>query len=364
MCSNKSPTILFTGGGSSGHVTPNLALIEKFCQEGWKVNYIGSRTGIEKALIAKLGIQYYAIATGKLRRYFSWQNFFDPFKVLYGTLQAIILCYKIKPEVVFSKGGFVSLPVVVAAWFLRIPAIIHESDLTIGLTNRLCLSLATKICVTFPETTKQIGNKDKVVVTGTPVRKDFFVGEAERGREICGFTAEKKIIVVFGGSLGAEQINRRIRELLSLLLATWQVAHVCGENNFDAKLQYPGYKQFTYLHEEFPHLLTAADLVISRSGANSIYELIVLRKPNILLPLSKTASRGDQITNAEYCCERGFSEMLLEEQLTASSLLEKIQLAEKRSAAMIATMQQFERLPAVEMIYKLCQDAKLRAPTG
>jgi UDP-N-acetylglucosamine--N-acetylmuramyl-(pentapeptide) pyrophosphoryl-undecaprenol N-acetylglucosamine transferase len=351
----KSKKIIFTGGGSAGHVTPNLALIEKFLKENWEISYIGSQTGIEKELIAKISIPYYAIVTGKLRRYLSWQNFIDPIKVIYSITQAFILCLKLKPNIVFSKGGFVSLPVVVAAWLCRIPVIIHESDLTIGLTNKLCFPLATKICVTFPETIKQIANKTKGVITGTPIRKDFFTGDATLGRKICSFIPEKKIILVFGGSLGAEIINKIIRELLPNILEKFQIVHITGKNKIDPTLQYSGYKQFEYLHEEFPHVLAASDLVISRSGANSIYELIALRKPNILLPLARTASRGDQITNAKYCVNKGFSEMILEEQLTANVLLEKIALIEKQSDVMIAAMKQFEILPTVEIIHNLSE---------
>lgn len=352
----KSKKIIFTGGGSAGHVTPNLALIEKFCKENWEVAYISSQTGIEKELITKLNIPFYPIITGKLRRYFSWQNFIDPFKVLYGVIQATLLCQRLKPNLVFSKGGFVSLPVVLAAWLLRIPVIIHESDLTIGLTNKLCFPLARKICVTFPETIKQIGDQAKGVITGTPIRQEFFVSNASLGRKICDFTAEKKIILVFGGSLGAEKINKVIRKLLPNILEKFQVVHITGKNNIDHTLPSVNYKQFEYLSEEFPHVLAAADLVISRSGANSIYELIALRKPNILLPLPKTASRGDQITNAKYCSNNGFSEVILDEQLTTNILLEKISLVEKQSATMITAMKKFEILPTIDIIYALASN--------
>ncbi len=352
----KPKKIIFTGGGSAGHVTPNLALIEKFLKENWEIGYIGSKIGIEKELITKFGVPYYAIITGKLRRYFSWQNFIDPIKVFWGIIQATILTYKLKPTVVFSKGGFVSLPVVIAAWLLRIPVIIHESDLTIGLTNKLCFPLATKICVTFPETIEQIADKTKGVVTGTPIRQDFFLGNAELGRRICGFTPDKKIILVFGGSLGAEKINKVIRMLLPTMLERFQIVHITGKNHMDSTLQYKSYKQFEYLHEAFPHILAAADLVISRSGANSVYELIALRKPNILLPLSKTASRGDQIVNAKYCYAHGLSEMILENQLTSQLLLEKIVLVEKQSETIVAAMKQFAILPTIDIIYTLANN--------
>ena len=350
---SKSKKIIFTGGGSAGHVTPNIALIEKLREKNWQINYIGSKKGIEKGLIGDVGVPYHAISSGKLRRYFSWQNFFDPFKVILGVFQALFLCFKLKPNVVFSKGGFVSLPVVIAAWILRIPVIIHESDLTVGLTNRLSFPMATKICVTFPDTLKQVKNNQKAAVTGTPIRKEFFSGDAERGRKTCGFTRDKKIISVFGGSLGAEKINQILRKLLPDILGKFQVVHICGKGKVDENIKFPGYKQFEYLYEEFPHVLVASDMVISRSGANSIYELLILRKPNILLPLGAAASRGDQMVNAKYAADKGFSQMILPDQLTKDLLLEKIDLVEKESQKMIDAMKDFEVLPAVDIIVDL-----------
>lgn len=351
----KQQKIIFTGGGSAGHVTPNLALIAKFLQEGWRIDYIGSKTGVEKELITKIGIPYYAVATGKLRRYFSWQNFLDPFKVVCGIIQASILCFKLQPDMVFSKGGFVSFPVVVAAWIFRLPVVIHESDLTIGLANKLCFPFATKICVTFPETAQKISDQKKVVITGTPIRQDFFVGSADLGRKICGFTLDKKIIAVFGGSQGAERINQLIRTLLPEILKRFQLIHVCGHNRVDSSYIDQGYKQFEYLHQEFPHVLAAANLVIARAGANSIYELIALGKPSILLPLVR-GSRGDQIANAKYCVAAGFSRMILEEQLTARVLLDTIYQVEQESAKMMLAMKQLQILPSTQLIYSLISD--------
>ena len=353
--SDKTRSIVFTGGGSAGHVTPNLALIKKFQQENWEINYIGSQVGIEKELVAKTNIPYHAIATGKLRRYFSWQNFLDPFKITLGIIQAFILLRRLKPAIVFSKGGFVAFPIVVAAWLNRIPAVIHEADLTIGLTNKLCLPFAKNICVTFPETIEQIKNKKKAVITGIPIRKEFFQGSAERGREICGFTPSKKIILVFGGSLGADQINKIIRQLLPNILERFQIIHVCGENKIDTDCNHEGYKQFAYLYEEFPHVLAAADLVISRSGANSLYELLALHKPNILIPLAKAASRGDQILNAKYSAERGCSEVILQEQLTPEILLEKIAMIEKNHNAMIKAIKKFAVLDGTKLIHEIIE---------
>lgn len=350
--------IIFTGGGSAGHVIPNLVLIKKFQQENWDINYIGSQTGIEREIITKINIPYHSIATGKLRRYCSLQNFIDPFKIVFGIIQAFNLIRNLKPNVIFSKGGFVAFPVVIASWVNRIPVVIHEADLTIGLTNKLCFPFATKICISFPETIEQIKNKNKVIVTGIPIRKDFFYGDIKRGKDICGFTSSKKILLVFGGSLGADPINKVIRELLPKIIEKFQVVHVCGEGKIDLNYNYNDYKQFSYLYEDFPRILAAADLVISRSGANTIYELIVLHKPNILIPLTKTSSRGDQISNAEYCVRNGFSEMILQEQLTTDLLLQKIELVEKNSDNIIAEIKKFNILDSTKLIYNIVEQIK------
>lgn len=355
----KIKKIIFTGGGSAGHVTPNLALIKKFRQEDWEIEYIGSYDGIEKEIITKADISYHPISTGKLRRYFSWKNFLDLFNIFYGIIQALILCYKLKPNVIFSKGGFVSFPVVIAAWLNRIPVVIHEADLTVGLANKLCFPFASKVCITFPETIDYMKSKDKVVVTGVPIRESFFHGDAAKGMDLCSFTANKKIILVFGGSVGSGTINQVVRQLLPGLLDNFQVVHICGENKIDLNCDYVGYKQFTYLYYDFPHLLAAADLVIARSGANSIYEIIAMRKPNILIPLPKTASRGDQIVNAEYCVNRGFSEMILSEDLTPELLLQKISLVEKNHDVMGEAMKKFVILNSVELIYKIIREVSI-----
>lgn len=319
-------TILFTGGGSAGHVTPNLALIKKFLNENWQVLYVGSNNGIEKEIIAKINIPYYSISTGKLRRYFSWQNFIDPFKVLEGFIQAFILCRKLKPAVVFSKGGFVAFPVVLGAWLNRIPVISHESDLTPGLANRLSYPFTKTICLTFPESQKYFKNTKKLVVTGTPLRAELFSGNADKGRAICGFSSDKKIVLVYGGGLGAQAVNQAVRAALPKLLLEYQVVHLCGKGKLDASLaELAGYKQFEYLHEELSDVMASAELVISRAGANSLYELLALKKPHILVPLSTAGSRGDQLDNAKYFANLGLSQVILEEILSPEVLWEKVQ---------------------------------------
>lgn len=346
-------SILFTGGGSAGHVTPNIALIKHFQQAGWQVTYVGSINGIEKEIVTKINIAYYGIASGKLRRYFSWQNFLDPFKIILGIIQAFFLCLKIKPAVIFSKGGFVAFPVVVAGWLRRIPVVIHESDLVPGLANRLSFPFAKKVCLTFADSVKYFKDNTKILVTGTPIRTELFAGDATQGRKMCRFSADKKTILVFGGGLGADAINRIVRATLPQLLTHYQVVHLCGKGKLDASMQSVGYVQFEYLHKELPDVMACADLVISRAGANSLYELLALRKPHILIPLSKQASRGDQIINAKYFANLGLSQILFEEELTGEKFLEKMDWLAKHEEDTKRALANFMVPNSVELIYEL-----------
>ena len=312
--------IVLTGGGTAGHVTPNIALIPKLRELGYKISYIGSYEGIEKKLIEELGIPYYGISSGKLRRYFDLKNFSDPFRVLKGFSQARKSLKELKPDVVFSKGGFVTVPVVIAAKRLKIPALIHESDMTPGLANKLCLSSASRICCNFPETVANLP-ADKAVLTGTPIRQELLSGNAENGRKFCGFTADKPVLMVIGGSLGAASV----RKILPELLKEFQVVHLCGKGKTDESLNGTvGYVQYEYIQDELPDLFAMADIVISRAGANAICEIRELHKPNLLIPLSAKASRGDQILNARSFERQGFSKVLEEEEITEEKLLETI----------------------------------------
>lgn len=317
-------TIAFTGGGSAGHVTPNLALISKLRESGWNVHYIGSTEGIERGIIQETGIPFHAISSGKLRRYFDLKNLKDPFKVIKGLWDAYRVLGRIRPQVVFSKGGFVSVPVVVAGWMRRIPVIIHESDMTPGLANKLSLPFATNICVTFPETMRHL-SADKAVCTGLPIREEVLNGSKASGRVLCDFHKQKPVLLIMGGSLGAKAINDAVRDRLKELLDRFQIVHLCGKGNVDSALEsVRGYKQFEYVTHELPDLLALADIVISRSGSTSIYEFLALRKPMLLIPLSKQASRGDQIQNAESFRSSGYSDVIQEEQLTPSLLFDRI----------------------------------------
>ncbi len=316
--------IVLTGGGTAGHVTPNIALIARLKEEGYKISYIGSYTGIEKTLIEELDIPYYGISSGKLRRYFDLKNFTDPFRVLKGFGEARKLLKKLQPDIVFSKGGFVSVPVVVAAGRLKIPTIIHESDMTPGLANKLCIPSAVKVCCNFPETKSHLP-EGKAVVTGTPIRQELLSGDPEKGRAFTGFTVDKPVILIIGGSLGAQAVNTAVRNILPQLLPDFQVVHLCGKGKKDESLNgLTGYVQYEYIEKELADLFAMADIVISRAGANAICELQALKKPNLLIPLSANASRGDQILNARSFEKQGFSMVLEEEELTDQVLLDAV----------------------------------------
>lgn len=343
------PKILFTGGGTAGHVTPNIALIEETRKRGWLCCYVGSPSSIEHDMLAALDISFHGIASGKLRRYFSWQNFIDPLFVIWGFLQSLVICLREKPDVVFSKGGFVSVPVVAAAWLLRIPVISHESDVSPGLANRLAYPFCRRICITFEETRRYLPD-NKVVVTGTPVRASLLDGDATRGRAYLGFDGTKEILLVFGGSLGARVINEQLRSVLPQLLEVFDVVHVAGSDNVDDTLVQPGYVQKAFIREEFGDVLAAASLVVSRAGANSLYELFVTRKPHLLVPLTLAASRGDQIDNAAIFEAKGFSRVVQEEALYDEVFTRTLlQLREEREEV-VRLLEKFEVPDSISLI--------------
>ncbi|MGN0312224.1 MAG: undecaprenyldiphospho-muramoylpentapeptide beta-N-acetylglucosaminyltransferase [Lachnospiraceae bacterium] len=316
--------IILTGGGTAGHVTPNIALLPKLKEKGFEISYIGSYEGIEKNLVEEAGVTYQGISSGKLRRYFDWKNFTDPFRVLKGYQQAKAYMKKVKPDVVFSKGGFVSVPVVMAAGKLGIPAVIHESDLTPGLANKLAIPHATKVCCNFPETMKYLP-EGKALLTGSPIREELLHGDAKRGCTFTGLTHEKPVLLIIGGSIGSVAINDAIRSILPSLLKEFEVIHICGEGNLDPSLDHTeGYRQYAYVKEELADLFALADIVVSRAGANTICELLALKKPSILIPLPAAASRGDQILNATSFEKQGFAMKLDQEAITDKVLLTAI----------------------------------------
>lgn len=349
--------IILTGGGTAGHVTPNIALIPRLKEEGYDIHYIGSYDGIEKKLIEDMKIPYHGISSGKLRRYFDVKNFSDPFRVVKGYGEAARLIKSLKPDVVFSKGGFVSVPVVMAAKNHKVPAIIHESDMTPGLANKLCIPCATKVCCNFPEAMEHLP-KEKAVLTGTPIRQELFKGDPLEAVKFTGLDANKPTILVVGGSSGSVKVNEAVRECLDDLLKNYQVIHLCGKDKVDpAYDNRTGYVQYEYIKKELSALLAFADIVISRAGANAICELQALAKPNVLIPLGSNASRGDQILNAESFEKQGFSYVLLEENLTKEALLEAVQQVYDRRADYKKTMEASQMTNSIEKIIKLINRA-------
>lgn len=348
--------IVMTGGGSAGHVTPNLALIPELQAQGWSIDYIGSEQGVERNMIAPTQIPYHAIRTGKLRRYFSWQNFLDPFHVLVGIAQAYGLIRKLKPDVIFSKGGFVALPVVIGGWLNRTPIVVHESDFSIGLANRLSFPFADKICVTFDVAKRHIKDQAKVIVTGTPIRETLLQGDRDKGLRRCGFKSNKLCLLVIGGGQGAQAINHCIRQSLYALSSRVQIIHICGPGKSDPTLGHrEGYVQLEYANEELPDLFAASDLVISRAGANSLYELLVLAKPHILIPLPRLQSRGDQIQNARYFEKLGVSHVIEEEQLTTETLLTAIEAVQDQHDHIVTEIARLNIRSAVQPIVTLLE---------
>ncbi|AQM59727.1 MULTISPECIES: undecaprenyldiphospho-muramoylpentapeptide beta-N-acetylglucosaminyltransferase [Clostridium] len=352
--------IIMTGGGTAGHVTPNLALVPSLQEEGFEIKYIGSKDGIEKEIITSNNIPYYGISSGKLRRYFDIKNFTDPFKVIKGIHEARKILSKEKPDVIFSKGGFVTVPVVIAASMKKIPVIAHESDITPGLANKLASPFCDKLCVTFRESLQFVKN-NKGVLTGSPIRKEILSGSKAKGKEICGFKNDKDIILIMGGSLGSKVINDNIRKNIDNILKDNNIIHICGKGNVDESLKkLDGYKQFEYVSDELKHLMQSADYIISRAGANSIFEFLALKKPTLLIPLSKNASRGDQILNANSFKKEGFSLVMQEEELQEKGILEGIKMLKESKQDLVKNMNESKLNDGVKEIISVIKSSITR----
>ncbi|MFD2655674.1 undecaprenyldiphospho-muramoylpentapeptide beta-N-acetylglucosaminyltransferase [Gracilibacillus thailandensis] len=348
--------IIFTGGGTAGHVMVNLAIIPEFLKDGWTIDYIGSKNGIEKDLIEPLeGVTYHPISTGKLRRYFSKENFKDPFKVLKGTWQAHRIIGKKKPAVIFSKGGFVSVPVLVAARMRGVPAVIHESDYTPGLANKLAIPFAKKVLATFPETVQYLPEQ-KAEWIGAVVREELFTGSREKGFDMTGFSNKKNVLLIMGGSAGSKKINQAVREGLEELLKQFQVVHICGKDNIDETYEQEGYVQYEYVQDELKDLLAITDMVCSRAGANAIFEFLALNKPMLLIPLSRQASRGDQIVNAQSFEKQGYAKVLEEEELSTDSLVTSLLELKKDKFEIKDKMNQYRSSEAKEKVIDIIKN--------
>ncbi len=349
--------IILTGGGTAGHVTPNIALLPRLKELNYDIHYIGSYEGIEKELIEQFGIPYHGISSGKLRRYFSLKNFTDPFRIIKGLAEADKLIKTLKPDVIFSKGGFVSVPVVMAGKRRHVPTIIHESDMTPGLANKLSIPSATKVCCNFPETLEHLP-KEKAVLTGSPIRQELLSGNKIAALNFCGFIADKPVILIIGGSLGSVAVNEAVRAILPELLKDFQVIHLCGKGKTDESLKdVKGYVQFEYIQDELKDMFALTDVIISRAGANAICEIAALRKPNLLIPLSASASRGDQILNARSFERQGFSVVIEEEELTNDKLLAAIRELYNNRETYIQAMSQSGQQNSIDTIITLIENA-------
>lgn len=352
--------IVLTGGGTAGHVTPHMAILPHLLKEGYDVHYIGTENGIEHQMMNLPGVTYHAVKSGKLRRYFDWQNFIDPFRVIAGAFQSARLMGKLKPDVCFSKGGFVSVPVVVGAWLHKVPVVCHESDLTPGLANKICSKFARRVATTFPECAKALGAKG--VFTGTPMRPQLFSGTREKGLQLTGFSGNKPILLMMGGSIGAQRVNEALRAALPRLLETMDVLHLTGKGNLDESLNtLPGYRQFEFLSDDLPDALACADLVLSRAGSNAICEFQALKKPMLLVPYPKGASRGDQILNAESFRQRGLCHVLAQENMTADTLYDAILALRKDQDNLIRNLTQAPPADGTLPVLRLIHEAEKKA---
>ena len=347
--------IVFTGGGTAGHVTPNIALMTPLLAEGWDVHYIGSNTGMEKGLIAGIdGVTYHGISTGKLRRYFSWQNFIDPFRVVKGYAQARKLINELQPDVIFSKGGFVSVPVVLGAG--KTPVIAHESDYSPGLSNRIAARFTDKVCLSFEDTLAYVP-AGKGIFTGTPIRPALYRGSREKALAFTGFSGEKPVLLVMGGSLGAQKLNELVRAALPLLCERFDVIHLCGSGKNDCSCAACGYNQYEYINEQLPDLFALCDIVLSRAGANSVFELLALNKPSVLVPLPSSSSRGDQLLNATYFEKKHYAKVVDQDKATPESLVEAIEDVFAHRAEYTQRMCEDTRSDGTETILAIIKEA-------
>ncbi len=347
--------ILVVGGGTAGHVIPAIPVMQNLLQQGHRLTFVGTNTGLEERLTADLDRRFVGIAAGKLRRYWSWQNLTDLFRIVAGILQSLWLLLRDRPRVVFSKGGFVSFPVAFAAWVLRIPVVAHESDLSPGLANRLVLPFVQCLCTSFADTTVKRQGVE-VIHVGTPIRAELLQGDAQLGRQALGLEPDLPLLVVTGGSLGAEQLNAVVRGALDELTRQFYVFHVCGPDKLSGA-SVARYQEVEYVSQGWGDILAAADVVLSRAGANALFELLALRKRNLLVPLPAKASRGDQIENAAFAQSHGYSVVIAEENLSTQSLLQGLEQLQQDQAGYTARLESFVVPPAAQALTAAVLDA-------
>jgi UDP-N-acetylglucosamine--N-acetylmuramyl-(pentapeptide) pyrophosphoryl-undecaprenol N-acetylglucosamine transferase len=349
--------IVLTGGGTAGHILPNLALAPYLEKEGYEVLYFGSHSPMDQNLVESMsGLAFVRIASGKLRRYFDFQNIIDLFYILQGCVQSWLKLRRIKPVLVFAKGGFVSVPVVWASWCLKIPVLLHESDISPGLANRLMIPFAKCICLSFPQTLSQLPTS-KTRLTGLPVRSFLLQGEAIKGRQICNFNTSKPILMVMGGSQGSQVLDTFIWNNLALLLESYQLIHLARKQLKNEPVPLlEGYRFFEFVNEELAHLYACADIIMSRSGANTLFEILHLKKPALLIPLPKSVSRGEQISNAKAFKELSCGEMLEQENMDIETVLTLCKKLYVNKSDYMANMSKWTSVDAAEKIMETIRE--------
>lgn len=341
--------ILLTGGGTGGHLVPLLSIISEIKKRDAEAEFlfVGPKSDFNDVLKAD-NIEVREISAGKIRRYFSWENFSDIFRILVGTDQALFYILRFKPDVVFSKGGFGAVPVVWAAWLLRIPVMSHESDTVPGLANKLIGKWATKIFVAFPEAEKHF-QKNKVIISGNPIRKDILSGDRRKAQDFFGFNEKLPVLLVFGGSQGAQHINDILFKALPNLLPDFQVIHICGTKNFEEIKQKTSglelankerYKVYPYLGEEMKDAFALADFVVSRAGANSLSEIIALEKLSLIIPLS-SAANNHQYYNAKYFADQKMVLMAEEKDLDIDEFISKLKELRERKNELVENLRKY-----------------------
>ena len=331
--------IFMAGDGTAGHINPNLALVEPLQKAGYRVEYLGQKNEMEYPLVTAAGLLFHEVASGRLHRSLNPDTLLTPFRIIKGVWQAIRAIRKEKPALIFCKGGFACVPVAIAGKLTGTKVILHESDLTPGLANKLCAPFASKICVTFEQTLQHLP-KEKTVFTGTPIRASLKNGSREKGFELTGLDpAGKPVLMVVGGSQGAGALNDVVSDNLEALLADYQIVHLYGgEISGYVPKEAAGYFALGYAKDEMADLFAMTDLVLSRAGANAINEFLLLQLPSILVPLPLTVSRGDQILNAQHFEEKGFSYVLPQEKLDLQSLQEALKHVQEHREEYLSAM--------------------------
>ena len=343
--------IVFTGGGTVGHVTLNLLLIPKFIKEGWQVHYIGDKHGIEYQEIQKSGLDvtFHSVATGKLRRYFSWQNLFDGFKVVWGIFQSLGIMLNVRPQALFSKGGFVSVPPVIAARLSGVPVYVHESDLSIGLANKIAYKCATKMYATFEQPSSLTKIEHVGAVTKVGNQESVLPQELEEIRQY--FDKELPTLLFVGGSAGAKVFNDFVSQNQAALTERYNIINLTGDESLDVLSDRLFRK--AYVTDLYQPLMDLADIVVTRGGSNTIFELLALAKLHIIVPLGREASRGDQIENADYFVKKGYAKQLAEEQLDMSNLQTALDDLLANQASYHQAMQNSQEIKSVDEFYAL-----------